>query len=206
MARRSLIIGINSYGGGSNDLHACVADAEAMTAVLARHKDKEKNFDCLTWLDKTDKGEAITRSALRAALASLFTFDGDVLLYFSGHGFLSATGGLLCTSDAAKDDWGVPMQEVVNLAIKSNARQILIILDCCHAGDLANSAYSRSGDGTNPLAVLRENMTVIAASRADEGYCSGQSHPFRGGMKVIAWRHEPVSHFFSYRSSSAQFC
>ena len=24
-------------------------------------------------------------------------------------------------------------------------------------------------DGTNPLAVLRENMTVIAASRADEG-------------------------------------
>jgi predicted amidohydrolase YtcJ len=37
-------------------------------------------------------------------------------------------------------------------------------------------------------------------------YCSGQSHPFRGGMKVIDWRHEPVSHFFSKRSSSTQFC
>jgi hypothetical protein len=36
-------------------------------------------------------------------------------------------------------------------------------------------------------------------------YRSGQSHPFRGGMKVIDWRHEPVSHFFSYRSAAAQF-
>ena len=56
MARRSLIVGINNYGGGGNDLHACIADAEAMTAVLARHKDGERNFDCLTWSDKTGDG------------------------------------------------------------------------------------------------------------------------------------------------------
>ena len=186
MARRSLIIGINDYGGGCNDLHACVADAEAMTAVLARHKDNEKNFDCLTWLDKTDKGEAITRGALRAALTNLFAFDGDVLLYFSGHGFLSPTGGLLCTSDAVKDDWGVPMLEVVSLAIRSKARQILIVLDCCHAGDLANSAYSKGGDGTNPLAILRENMTVIAASRADEGAIEVGGHGLFTGALVDA--------------------
>ncbi len=37
-------------------------------------------------------------------------------------------------------------------------------------------------------------------------YCSGQSHPFRGSMKVIDWRHEPVGHFISYRSAAAQFC
>ncbi len=37
-------------------------------------------------------------------------------------------------------------------------------------------------------------------------YCSGQSHPFHGRTKVIDWRHEPVRHFFSYRSAAVQLC
>lgn len=75
MARRALIVGINTYGPGNN-LNACVADAEAMAEVLSRHKDKEKNFDCIVWLDKTEDGAAITRPKLRAALTELFNFDG----------------------------------------------------------------------------------------------------------------------------------
>jgi uncharacterized caspase-like protein len=169
MARRALIVGINSYGGGDNDLKAAVADAKAMAEVLARHKDGEKNFDCLVWLDRTEDGCAITRPKLRAALTELFNFDGDVLLYFSGHGFLSKTGGLLCTSDATKDDLGIPMQEVVDLTLQSAARQVLLILDCCHSGDIANPAAMNKDGGKSPLATLRENMTVIAASRATEG-------------------------------------
>jgi hypothetical protein len=161
-------VGINSYGGG-NDLHACVADAKAMAEVLSRHKDGEKNFDCIALLDRMGDGSPITRSGLRAALHELFNFDGEVLLYFSGHGFLSQTGGLLCTSDGTKDDWGIPMQEVVDLALRSPARQILLILDCCHSGDTANQAAMNKDAGKYPLATLRENMTVIAASRATEG-------------------------------------
>ena len=83
MARKALIVGINTYGGWQRP-HACVADAKAMAEVLSRHKDGEKNFDCVVWLDKTDDGSAITRPKLRAALTELFNFDGDVLLYFSG--------------------------------------------------------------------------------------------------------------------------
>jgi hypothetical protein len=45
-----------------------------------------------------------------------------------------------------------------------------------------------------------------ASPKADLPYRSGQSHPFPGGLKVIDWRHEPVSDFFSYRSAAAQFC
>jgi Caspase domain len=167
MARRALVVGINSYGGG-NSLQACVADATGMAGVLSRHKDGEKDFDCIVWPDKTHDDSPITRPMLRAALTELFNFDGDVLLYFSGHGFLSKTGGLLCTSDAAKDDWGIPMQEVVDLAVQSSAHQILLILDCCHSGDIANPATMNKNAGKNPLAALRENMTVIAASRATE--------------------------------------
>jgi len=184
VARRALIVGINTYDGG-NDLHACVADAEAMVEVLSRHKDSERNFDCVSFLDRTDDGSPITRPKLRAALNELFNFDGDVLLYFSGHGFLSKTGGLLCTSDATKDDWGIPMQEVVDLAMLSPARQVLLILDCCHSGDIASAAMNKDA-GKSPLATLRENMTVIGASRATEGAIEAGGHGLFTGALLDA--------------------
>lgn len=167
MARRALIVGINTYSCGSN-LLSCVADAQVIADVLSRHKDGEKNFDCLVCLDQMIDGSQITRSHLRSALNDLFNFDGDVLFYFSGHGFLSKVGGLLCTSDATSDDWGIQMQEVVDLANGSKARQILVILDCCHSGDIANPAMMSRDAGKSPIATIRENMTVIAASRSME--------------------------------------
>jgi hypothetical protein len=48
--------------------------------------------------------------------------------------------------------------------------------------------------------------TSVVAETGQQVYRSGQSHPFPGGLKVIDWRHEPVSDFFSYRSAAAQFC
>lgn len=185
MSRRALIAGINTYGHG-NDLTACVADAEAMGKVLSRHKDGEKNFDCIVLLDKMTDGSAITRPRLRKALNELFDFNGDVLLYFSGHGFLSNTGGLLCTSDATPDDWGIPMQEIVDLALRSPSHQILIILDCCHSGDLANPAAMNKDGGRNPLATVRENMTVIAASRAPEVAVEAGGHGLFTGALLDA--------------------
>src|SRR3954454_18224723 len=98
MSRRALIIGINTYENGHH-LNACVADAQAMERVLSRHKDGAKNYDCILFPDQTNNGLPTTRPRVRAALNELFNFDGDVLLYFSGHGFLSKTGGLLCTTD-----------------------------------------------------------------------------------------------------------
>ena len=175
MGGRALIVGINTYSNASN-LSACVADATAMSETLSRHKDRDKNFDCRIFPDHVEDGSPITRPHLRAALTELFGFDGDVLLYFSGHGFLSATGGYLCTSDATKDDWGIPMQEVVDLAINSSARQILLILDCCHGGDIANPSFFKGDVGKNPIATLRENMTIIAASRANEGALEASGH------------------------------
>ena len=193
MARRALIVGIDTYSSGNN-LNACVADAKAMGEVLSRHKDGEKNFDCLVWLDKTEDGSAITRPKLRAALTELFKFDGDVLLYFSGHGFLSQTGGMLCTTDAMKDDWGIPMQEVVELAIQSTASHILLILDCCHSGDIANLATMNKDGGKSPLATLRENMTVIAASRATEVAIAVGGHSLFTGALLDALQGGAADH------------
>src|ERR1700676_2952157 len=149
--RRALIVGINTYTA-ANELQACVADAKAMEEVLSRHKDGAKNFDCITLLDRMPSGSIIGRADLREFIIELFAFDGDVLLYFSGQGFLGKTSGLLCTSDVTKHDWGIPMKEIVDLTMQSPARQILLILDCCYSGDIANmTAAARS----NSLAILR---------------------------------------------------
>jgi hypothetical protein len=175
MSRRALIVGINTYGG-KNDLVASVADAKAIARPLSRHKSDDKNFDVRLLLDEMEDHSPITRARLRAALHELFDFDGDVLFYFSGHGYLSKTGGLLCTSDATTGDWGIPMQEVVDLVIQSPANHALLILDCCYGGDISNGATTNRDSGNNPLATIRENMTVIASSRATEEAIEGGTH------------------------------
>jgi hypothetical protein len=193
MTRRALLVGINTYVNATN-LSACVADAKAMAEVLSRHKDGKKNFDSIVLLDQMEDGSAITRPNLRAVLNKLFNFDGDVLLYFSGHGFLSKTGGVLCTSDATKDDWGISMQEVVDLAIQSSAHHILLILDCCHSGDIANPAMMNKDATRNPLATLRENMTVIAASRATESAIEAGGHGLFTGALLDALEGSAADH------------
>jgi hypothetical protein len=62
-----------------------------------------------------------------------------------------------------------------------------------------NGAYTFAG-GSAPILDATNQPT------GETTYRSGQSHPFPGGLKVIDWRHEPVSDFFSYRSAAAQFC
>lgn len=175
--RRALIIGIDHYEKPGNDLGAAVADAEAVAALLQRHEDGEPNFDCRVFLDRMEDGSRITRSKLRTACRKLFAdFSGDILFYFSGHGILTDTGGFLCTYDAEADDWGIPMQEIVDLAVASHVRNVLLILDCCHSGDIANPAALQAGTGKNLLTLLRDNMTVIAASRPTEGALEAGGH------------------------------
>jgi hypothetical protein len=162
MQRRALIVGIDTYRNAPN-LSGCVADAKAMTDLLSKHQDEAPNFECRTLVDQMEDGSPITRPQLRQACEDLFRdFRGNALLYFSGHGILTSTGGYLCTSDAEKNDWGVPMQDILQFAADAPANDVIVLLDCCHSGDFANPALLKGG--SNPLTVLRENMTVIAAS------------------------------------------
>lgn len=162
MARRALVVGINSYLKAPK-LQSASADAESIASLLERHADGAPNFECRVLLDHLENGHPINRKDLRQACQDLFKdFKGEVVLFFSGHGVLTATGGYLCTTDAEPDDWGVPMQEILQMATDSPAVDVLVILDCCHSGDFANPTLLKRG--ADPLAVLRENMTVIAAS------------------------------------------
>ena len=165
MAKKALLVGIDKYDNFS-DLTGCVADAIAMHERLRRNSDRSKNYGCRLMVNGDgNEGPKVTRPALRDACNELFSFPDDVLFYFSGHGALTSQGGYLATSEAQRNDWGIPMQEIIEMANKSPATDILLILDCCHAGDAGNAPLLNSPGGIHPIASIRENMTVIAASR-----------------------------------------
>ena len=104
------------------------------------------------------------RALLRTEISLLFdNFDDNVLFYFSGHGTPTLLGGYLVAQDGTADEPGVAMNDLLTLANGSRAREIVIILDCCHAGALGNAPTGR-GDVEN-RAQLREGVTILAASR-----------------------------------------
>lgn len=163
--RRALLVGIGTYDVPDMDLDAPAVDVEAMRQRLSRHEDKVPNFECLVYADETPDGQPITRAALREGLRRLFAgLRGDALFYFSGHGALDGVGGWLVTSDADASDLGVPMSEVVQLAADSLAMNVMIILDCCHSGAGGNLPGAPQR-GKLPVAQLREDVTIMAASR-----------------------------------------
>jgi uncharacterized caspase-like protein len=168
MERRALLVGIDHYldGGVAPPLQGCVADATEMARLLGTHADGTPNFDCRLVCGTADR-PPITRPMLRRRLAELFAgARGELLLYFAGHGTLTDTGGYLCTADTARDDWGVSMDEVLQLAGRCSASNVVLLLDCCHSGSFGNPGLlAAAGKGDNPLALLRENVTIMAASR-----------------------------------------
>lgn len=157
--RKALVIGINDYPGAP--LRGCVNDANAIGNVLATHSDGAPNFAIKLM---TSPNEAITRPALRSAIDTLFSGDPDVaLLYFSGHGFINSLGGYIVTTDFKKYDEGVSMDDILNLANLSRAKDRIIILDCCHSGAFGSPALTG-----NHVAQLSEGLSVLTASRDSE--------------------------------------
>jgi hypothetical protein len=157
--RKALVIGINDYPGAP--LRGCVNDANAIGNVLATHSDGAPNFAIKLM---TSPNEAITRPALRSAIDTLFSGDPDVaLLYFSGHGFINSLGGYIVTTDFKKYDEGVSMDDILNLANQSKAKDRIIILDCCHSGAFGSPTLTGSH-----VAQLSEGLSVLTASRDSE--------------------------------------
>ena len=100
----------------------------------------------------------VGRPALRAAIQQLLDTSGEILFYFYGHGLAGQQGGIFVTSDAVPFDEGVPMAEVVRVLFASAAREVVVFLDCCHAGLAGPAADDRSlsalGEGAHAGRVL----------------------------------------------------
>lgn len=160
--RRALVVGIDDYP--FEPLGGCVADAEAVAALLERHDDGTKNFDVRKL---TGPPDAVTRAVLRQAVTDLFGRPAEVaLFYFAGHGSENDLGGYLVTSDATAYDEGVAMVDVITLANKSVVSETIIIVDCCHSGHLGNDPVGPRD--ANARAELAEGVSILTASRSTE--------------------------------------
>jgi hypothetical protein len=166
--KRALVVGIDAYAGA--ELRGCVDDAVRVRDMLATNEDQTPNFECVLLTSQTAE---ITRAVLRHHLLELFRNcrGEDLLFYFAGHGAHTPWGPELVTQDYGPDSLGVSMDDVVLLANRSRAREAVLVLDCCSAGDLGDALLLPArGDENIPWAesLLAEGVTVIAASRSGE--------------------------------------
>lgn len=156
--RKALIVGINNYPDA--ELTSAVRDATEIANVLERHGNGSPNFDIKLLIDPPT---SITKAILRENIEALFKGRSDIsLLYFSGHGFITSLGGFIVTPDYEKYDEGISMDDILKYVNKSEARDRVIILDCCHSGAFGSPQLSGG------YSALGEGVTVLTASKEDE--------------------------------------
>ena len=159
--RKALIVGVDYYDS-INRLHGCINDAYAVKAVLDRNSDGTKNFDTNIEIS-SGPDERLERKELKNKIEELFRDKSDVaLFYFSGHGYVESTGGYLITTECTDGDDGLAINELLQIANESPARNKIIILDCCHSGIAGNSSPKEE------KAVIKEGITILTASSAEQ--------------------------------------
>lgn len=155
--RKALVVGLNNYP--SAPLKGCVNDAYSVSNVLQRNSNGSPNFDVMQITD------TCTKSELKRNINALFEGNNDIsLLYFSGHGTVTSTGGYLVTTDYAQDDEGVSMDDILVIANKSRAKNKVIILDCCNSGAFGSPAIQIENNMTS----ICDGVTILTASKKDE--------------------------------------
>jgi len=162
--KKALVVGIDSYP--ISPLKGCINDASSFASIIETHGDGSPNFDVILKLNILNKSE------LRKLIVDLFKGKNDVsLLYFSGHGLFNTLGGYIVTPDYKKYDEGISMDEILVLANKSEVKDKIVILDCCHSG--AFGSPSISGGVTTQIS---EGVTILTASRDSESAVEINGH------------------------------
>jgi hypothetical protein len=140
--------------------------------VIECRRSRDWSVDLL--VSTADGSCTIRRDVLRGRLTKLFANprNTDLLFYFAGHGAQSPWGADLVTQDFKTHSLGVSMNDVLTLANDSSARSVTLILDCCFSGDTGNPPGLQSAGVEEAFrlgkTLLRENVTVLAASRSME--------------------------------------
>ncbi len=163
--KQALIIGIDKYP--TQPLTGCKNDARRIAEVLNYDDDEQKrlNFEIKLALDVESK------SKLREMIRNLFDCDANmVLLYFSGHGYMSAVGGYIVTPDSGPNDPGISMDEILHYANQSDVRTKVIIFDCCNSGAFGTPVNAAG------ISYLSKGMTILTSSREKETSVEKDGH------------------------------
>ena len=157
--KRALVVGINCYRNEKlANLRTPANDANAVAQRL-----REIGFDDIRglpsassqegWQVDPEPEENLRHDELEAAIDWLFAIDDNsnipeiALLFFAGHGLRQVKGrltqGFLATSRAnptaaSTEKWGVSLFYLRQILEHSPVKQQIVILDCCHSGELFN--------------------------------------------------------------------
>jgi hypothetical protein len=135
---RALLIGISTYPADEHNLQALKGPVKDIAALNRALVDRDSGL--FADVDVALLPEATSGRAIRA-LGRFFgtaARDDVLLVYFSGHGKLDQAGRLhLCMQDTESGDLlstAVSSARINEFADASRARNVVIVLDCCHSG------------------------------------------------------------------------
>lgn len=157
--KRALLIGINNYPG--NELKGCIEDIKQVKAAIEKNGDGSPNFDVMMMPDVQTAAEVMEN------VQRLFGGDGEAaLLYFSGHGYVNDTGAeIVMPQDIATPGQyysGIQMRTIMDVVNNSRVRNKIVILDCCHSGNMGRYKVEDSSSH------LQSGVSILTACREDE--------------------------------------
>ena len=186
--RRSLLVATDDYQDpGFQQLRAPAGDAKALAGVL--RDPKIGDFDVEPVALNEPHREIMVRldSFFEEARGSDF-----LLLYLSGHGVLDSNGKLYFAaadtvrtrlrSTAIEAGW---LDSVIEHSL---ARQVVLLLDCCHSGAFPSGMLAKGGDEVDyGHRFGGAKVTLTASDRLE--------YAFEEGRPVDRGEHEPGSLF-----------
>ena len=132
-----------------------------MNAAIKKNEDGSPNFDVMMMPDVQTSAE-VMENVIR-----LFSGDGEAaLLYFSGHGFVNDTGAeIVMPQDLVTQGqyyMGIQMRTIMDIVNDSKVRNKIVILDCCHSGNIGKYKLEDSSSH------LQSGVSILTACRDDE--------------------------------------
>lgn len=167
--RFGLVVGIDVYREERLSLRCAAADARAIHAVMIDPRCglfPESNVKLLV-------NEQATTSAVWSALADLRRAgpDDTVWIFFAGHGAIEGDEGYWVTHDADVDDLyktALDRRRINDVLSRLASKQVLLLLDCCHAAATALQKNKRRSVLTRKEMFGRfEGEGVITVAAAD---------------------------------------
>jgi hypothetical protein len=160
--KRALLVGIDYYENFS-PLYGCANDAAALHPLLAKNEGGGPNLECRL-ANSQDAATRLGRDQLLGMVDELLAGGANfALLYFAGHGARTNGGVALATSDGTPTTPGVMFSDILARINTSLVTEITVILDCCFSGGATTIEALNNG-----LANLRNGLSVLTASRADQ--------------------------------------